>query len=97
MKKALKEKLHKYINDNDGWHKKVDLFVLGDQWGYSPESTSRRLRDLEEEGLILKDTYNGTHAKNLMKYAKLNTPLPSKPSYEIIEENGVRVARLVTS
>lgn len=86
----LKNHLLSYINKQEGWIKKVDLYVVGGNVEYSPESTGRALRELAEEGLIEVDYYNGKWAKNLAKYARKETN--KQPTLqEIIKPDGSRV------
>lgn len=68
MKQNLKSLLIQYLKEHPGFHKKVDLFVLGDRWGYSPETIGRKLREAHEEGSLGVEYYNGTYSKNLAKY-----------------------------
>lgn len=87
MKQSLSDKLLKYLKDNNGqWFKKVNLFIIADEAGYSPESAGRCLRTLAEEGKISVDYYDGTYAKHLAKYS-YNPPKEKVKGYVI--ENGV--------
>lgn len=66
----LSDKLIKYLQSEQGkWLKKVNIFVIADTWGYSPETVGRCLRTLAEELKISVDYYDGTHSKNLAKYS----------------------------
>lgn len=66
MKKILLD----YLKAHNGeWFKKVSLYILADENGYSPESCGRELRALEEEGKIQKQFYSGKYASNLVKYS----------------------------
>ena len=73
----LREYLLNWINTHGGvWHRKVDLYFVGDEIEFSPESTGRALRDLAEENKISVNYYNGHWAKNLAKYSSLqDTPI----------------------
>ena len=90
-KQTLQKYLLEYINSNEGWHKKVSLFVLGDKWGYSPDSLSRQLRNLAEEGKIQVSYYDGKFSNNLAMYSRLGEA-PKKTGVEIItREDGTRI------
>ena len=66
----MKEQLLKYLKEHNGqWFKKVELYVLADELGYSPETCGRELRKLAEEKQIKVGYYDGKYAKNLAKYA----------------------------
>lgn len=82
-KHNLKSLLVKYLRENEGWHKKVSLFVLGDEWGYSPETIGRKLREAESEGSIFVDYYNGKYSKNLAQYSA-----KPKEIRKVVEING---------
>lgn len=87
----MEQILLNYLKSNKGnWFKKVQLYVLADEYGYSPETCGRILRDLAESGRIKVDYYDGLHAKNLAKYAY--NPIISKPKIELKEINGVMKA-----
>lgn len=90
----LKNKLLNYLQTNPGWHKKVHLFMVAEQMGYSPETCGRRLRELADEGKIKAGYYNGQYAKNLTKYTADETPNYNK--VEIVElSDGRRVAKMI--
>jgi len=80
----LKNKLLNYLQTNPGWHKKVHLFVVAEQMGYSPETCGRRLRELADEGKIKAGYYSGQYAKNLTKYTADEIPVETikKTVYE---------------
>jgi len=62
-----------WLNTHGGeWHKKVNLYIVGDEIEFSPESVGRALRALEEEGSIKVSYYDGHWAKNLAKYASMD-------------------------
>lgn len=62
--------LLKHLKDNKGdWFKKVELYLLADERGYSPETCGRCLRDLAERKLIKVSYYDGKYAKGLAKYS----------------------------
>lgn len=71
--------LLKFLKDNKGgWFKKVSLYVLADEAGYSPETCGRALRDLAKAGRVKVEYYKGTYAKKLAKYSYDPTPVQSK-------------------
>lgn len=81
-----------YLRENEGqWFKKVSLYVLADEAGYSPETAGRALRELAEKSKIKVDYYDGKFSKGLAKYA-YNPIQPSKPRVEVREVNGQMVA-----
>ena len=63
---TCKQVLYKYIQENEGWHKKVSLYSVAEDW--SPETVGRTLRDLEELGKIEVGKYNGRYRKGLVRY-----------------------------
>lgn len=94
---TLKQKLLEYINNNgDEWHKKVSLYLIADELGYSPETAGRKLRELEQEGKIKVDYYNGKYSKHLARYAS-NGYEEKTPKLTIVElPDGSRVAKLIS-
>lgn len=90
----LQEYLLKYLNTRDGFVKKVDLYVVGDQIEFSPESVGRILRLLEREGKLKVLYYDGLYSKHLAKYACNDVVEPVKvkvePRFEM--RNGVMIA-----
>lgn len=95
MKKpSLEQRLLTYLKENEGqWFKKVSLYVLADEAGYSPETCGRLLRDLAESGRIKVAYYNGEFAKNLAKYSYKPVQQVKRPTI-IIDDNGVAKAIL---
>lgn len=92
MRPQLSKELMKYFQTHEGtWFKKVDLYILADQLGYSPETCGRMLRTLESKGMIQADYYDGRWSKNLVKYC-YNAPEPKQAKFEIKEVNGRVVA-----
>lgn len=87
----LKRQLLEHINNNEDWLKKVELYVLGDEWGYSPESVARCCRTLAEEGAIQVSYYDGKWSKGLAKYARLSVVEKAPQLQEIIKPDGTRV------
>jgi hypothetical protein len=87
--KSCKEVILEYINSTQGWTKKAILYGIAEDW--LAETVGRACRELEEEGLIKKDFYDGKYAKNLVMYARLGEakPLPQKPIIRIV--NGIAV------
>lgn len=92
MKRSdLKSRLHTYLVNTPGWHKKVSLYVIADGLGFSPESGARKLRELAEEGKIKVEYYKGKYAKNLAKYTADEIPVENR--IEVVErEDGTKVA-----
>ena len=68
-----------HLGLNPGWHKKVHLYAIAED--YSPETVGRALRQLEEEDKIEVSYYDGRVAKNLAMYAIKHTQKPSKDNY----------------
>ena len=94
MKDTLKHNLLLYLEKNEGmWFKKVSLFVLAEDWGYSPETCGRRLRELEREQRIKVDYYDGKYSKHLAKYSY--NPIEQKQKVVIEIINNSPVARLI--
>lgn len=86
--------LTKIINDHfnanlNVWIKKVDLFVLANEYGFSPETTCPLLRRMERNGEIIKGKYDGKYAKNLVQYLKGKQEI-TKTIYEEVEIDGER-------
>ena len=92
MRKGLRDGLLNYLKNNNGWHKKVVLYIIADELGYSPESGARALRTLAEEGKIKVDYYDGKYAKGLAMYS-FDT-VTKKPLQKVVIENGI--AKLIT-
>ncbi len=87
MEKILLDYL---INNTQTWFKKVELYVLADTHGYSPESAGRALRKLAEDGIIQVSYYDGRFAKNLAKYCH-DAPIEKKRRVQIINNKAVEV------
>lgn len=80
-----------YLRENEGqWFKKVELYLLADEQGYSPETCGRTLRDLESRGIIKVDYYDGKYAKNLAKYSY--KPLERKPIIRVVDGKAIMYA-----
>ena len=79
--------LLKYITDNEGWHKKVHLYVIAEDW--SPESTGRALRKLKEKDQIDVGYYDGKYSKNLAKYR-----LAGKKQYRTLTTESGRIIKI---
>ena len=72
-----------YLKDNPKqWFKKVELYILADEVGYSPETCGRCLRDLANQKRIYVDYYNGKYSRHLAKYSY--NPNTKKRKVEII-------------
>ena len=91
MKYSLSHALLRYLQENEGWHKKGHLYSVSDQLGYSPEGAGRCLRKLAEEGKIYVQYYDGLYSKNLAMYCAEKPPEPLKAVYKEIVKDGRRV------
>lgn len=89
--KTCKQVILEYINFQQGWVNKGELYKVAQDAEFSPESGAREARRLEENKEIQKSFYDGKYAKGLVRYARLGEqiPLPKKPIVRI--ENGVAV------
>jgi hypothetical protein len=87
--KPCREVILEYINSTQGWTKKAILYGIAEDW--LAETVGRACRDLEEEGLIKKDLYDGKYAKGLVMYARIGEakPLPQKPIIRIVDGRAV--------
>lgn len=84
---TCKEVLLEYLKNNPRqWHKKVNLYVVAEDW--SPETVGRDLRQLEEEKIISVDYYDGKHAKGLAMYS-YEKPPTLKTKVEIINGKAI--------
>ena len=79
-----------FINQTEGWHKKVQLFVVAQE--FSPETSGRQLRILAEEGKIQVSYYDGKYAKNLATYSRIGEQPKSNRPEIITKADGTRVA-----
>jgi len=83
----MEERLYNYLKAGEGnWFKKVELYVLADEWGYSPESCGRYLRYLVEKGKIKVSYYDSKFAKHLAKYSYNPTPDVTPKLVEVIKD-----------
>ena len=90
----MENELYSYFIRHEGeWFKKVQLYVIADEAGYSPETCGRTLRDMAKIGTISVGYYDGKYAKNLAKYA-YKPPEVKIPTITYKEENGRRIAVL---
>lgn len=87
---TCKETLLNFINSTDGWHKKVSLYAVVED--YSPETVGRDLRTLAEDGIIEKGEYDGKITKGLAMYSRKGQPKPQTPKFTIVEIDGQRKA-----
>lgn len=95
MKKdSLKLFLLSYIDANEGWHNKGQLYAIGDEEGYSPEYVGRELRALAEENKIQVSYYKSKRNIELARYSRLgeSIPKPVVPKIQIVERDGKMVA-----
>jgi len=80
-----------HINKNPGWHKKVELYVIAEDW--DAETVARDLRDMETDKEIQGGYYKAKRRNvNLKKYSSLDTPVPQKRKMQIIIKDGVPTA-----
>jgi hypothetical protein len=79
---TCKEVLLEHLKQNQGWHKKVSLYVIAED--YSPETVGRTLREMEEEKQIVVGYYDGKYTKGLAKYAYEKQP-ELKTKIEVID------------
>ncbi len=90
----LRKELENYLNSQEGFIKKVHIFVVADGWGFSPETCGRALRQLAEEGKIQVSYYDGKWAKNLAMYARKGE-VQVKPKVQLVEIDGRLVAQMI--
>lgn len=83
---TCREVLLNHLKQNNGWHKKVSLYVIAEDW--SPETVGRELRSLQEDGEIQVGYYNGKISKNLAKYAYEKQPT-LKTKVEVINGKAI--------
>lgn len=83
--------LLEYLQTNEGWHKKVHLYAVAEDW--SAETVGRDLRTMAEEGKIYVDYYDGKISKNLAMYSSKPKEAVKLPTVTIIEmPDGTRKA-----
>jgi len=83
---TAKQIILEYLKNNKSWHKKVQLYVIGED--FSPETIGRALRELAEEKIINVDYYDGKHAKGLAMYSYDHVP-KLKTKVEIINGKAI--------
>jgi hypothetical protein len=80
-----------FFYKNQGWHKKVHLYAVAED--FSPETVGRTLRTLCEEGLLYVDYYDGRISKNLAMYSFIPKEPVKVQQYEIVlDKDGRPVA-----
>lgn len=79
-----------FLKQNKGFHKKVSLYTVAEDW--EAETVGRCLRTLAEEEKIKVDYYDGKYAKGLAMYS-FDT-VAKKPLQKVVIENGI--AKLIT-
>lgn len=84
-----KQQLIDYLKQNPGWHRKVHLFVLGDEWGYSPVTIDRKLRLAAELKEIQDGEYDGRYAKGLKKYC-YDKPVERKLTIKVVDGKAIQ-------
>lgn len=94
MRKSLKSKLLDLILSK-GYVSYGEMAQFTVEEGYKVETSSRRLRELKEDGKIECETKTSRrHTPYISGYLRLGVT-PPKPRMEIVEENGMRIARQV--
>ena len=93
--KTCKEVVLAYINSQDNWITKGQIYMVAQEAEFSPESGAREARRLAEHNEIQKSSYDGKYAKGLVRYAKLTIPKVTKPKIEIQIINNKPVAVMV--
>ncbi len=89
----IKPYLLKWINTHEGIHKKVDLYIVGDEIDHSAEGVGRALRELAEEKKIFVSYYDGKYVNGLAQYSALPITQKKLPTYTLtVREDGTRVA-----
>lgn len=84
-KETCESVLLDFLKANPGYHKKVHLYAVAEDW--SAESVGRALRAMAEEGKLKVDYYDGKRAKHLAMYAIGDWQQP-QIKYEIVEKDG---------
>ena len=90
---TCKQVLTEYLYNNPGYHKKVYLYVVAEDW--SPETVGRTLRAMNKAEQIFVDYYNGKYRKHLAMYCAEKPPEPVKVTYREIIINGSRIMQRV--
>lgn len=78
-----------YLQQNEGFHSKGNLYLLAEKEEYSFEYLGRTCRQLAEQGLINVDYYKGKRGQTLARYARLNTEKPQIIKPLMVEKDGV--------
>lgn len=91
-KETCASELLEYLKQNEGWHKKVHLYAIAED--YSPETIGRDLRDLAKIGTINVDYYKSKKGKDLAMYSMGKIEPKKKVEFEIVEIDGKRIARI---
>lgn len=81
---TCKQILKEYLQNNEGWVKKVHLYVVAED--YSPETVGRELRIMKDKGEIFVDYYDGKYTKGLAMYSAQK---PKKKTVEIINGKAI--------
>jgi len=69
---SLSERLYRYLNNHQGeWFNGATLGELAHNVGYKPDTASRRLRELHEEGRIEREERKGRRAKSVWYQVKI--------------------------
>lgn len=81
---TCKEVLKNYLINQDGFVKKAHLYSVAEDW--SPETVGRELREMEKQGEIFVDYYDGRLTKNLAMYSAQK---PKQKKVEIINGKAI--------
>lgn len=95
---TCKQVLLNYLYDNPGWHKKVHLYAVAEDW--EAESVGRELRNMAEDSEthkpeIFVDYYDGKYKSGLAMYCAEKPPEPPKVTYREVIINGSRIMQRV--
>jgi len=83
----------KYLQDNPGWHGKVNIQLYGiENWPWSPDTIGRKLRLAAEAGEIEVGEYDGRYVKGLARYcSKGGRPRIARTRVEIRDGKAYQV------
>ena len=89
-KETCESVLLDFLKANEGFHKKVHLYAVAEDW--SPETVGRTLRDMahpkdESPPKAKVGEYDGKRKKGLKKYCIVDWQQP-QIKYEIVEKDG---------
>lgn len=90
MRTPCKKVLLKYLDTHPGFHKKVNLYAVAEDW--EAVTVDRTLRKLREQEIIQVDYYDGRYTKGLVMYASKNNTTKKPSAFSIVERDGRMVA-----